>query len=68
MKESQKNANRKWDRQNMTVLGCKVTKEKAQKFKEACAILETVPYRVFMETVDKTIEKAEQMGYNSSEV
>lgn len=33
---AQKNAARKWDRQNMTLLSCRVTKERAAKFKQIC--------------------------------
>ena len=35
--ESQKRASMKWDKENMSVLGCKVKKEQAEKFKEYCA-------------------------------
>ena len=58
MTEAQKKANKKWDSQNMTVLGCKVTKDKAQAFKDACAALGSVPNRVLMEIIDKTIAEA----------
>ena len=58
MDEARKRANQKWDRQNMTVIGCKVTKEKAQAFKEACAALGTIPNRVLMDLIDQTIKKA----------
>lgn len=68
MDEARKRANQKWDRQNMTVIGCKVTKEKAQAFREACAALGAVPNRLLMQVITETIEKAEQMGYNSGEV
>lgn len=35
--ESQKRASQKWDRENMTVLGCKVKKDQAEAFKTYCA-------------------------------
>lgn len=35
--QSRRAANDKWDRENMTTLGCKVKKEDAAKFKEYCA-------------------------------
>lgn len=35
--KSRRAANDKWDRDNMTTLGCKVKKEDAVKFKEYCA-------------------------------
>ena len=58
MTEAQKKANKKWDSQNMTVIGCKVTKEKAQAFKDACMILGVVPNRVLMGLIDHTIAEA----------
>ena len=58
MDEARKRANQKWDRQNMTVIGCKVTKEKAQAFREACEALGAVPNRVLMDLIDQTIKKA----------
>ena len=35
--ESQKRASIKWDKENMSVLGCKVKKEQAATFKAYCA-------------------------------
>lgn len=35
--ESQKKASIKWDKENMSTLGCKVKKAQAEKFKERCA-------------------------------
>ena len=43
----------------MTVVGCKVTREKATQFKEACVKLNTVPNAVLLKAVNETIEKAE---------
>lgn len=34
--EAQKAAAKKWDQENMTRLSCKVTKEKAARFKQIC--------------------------------
>ena len=34
--ESQKRASLKWDKENMTTLGCKVKKKQAEKFKSYC--------------------------------
>lgn len=36
-RESQKKASLKWDKENMTTLGCKVKKEQAAAFKAFCA-------------------------------
>lgn len=38
-RESQKKASLKWDKENMAVLGCKVKKPQAEKFKLYCANL-----------------------------
>lgn len=35
--DSRKKANAKWDKENMTTLGCKVKKTEAAAFKEYCA-------------------------------
>lgn len=57
--ESRKNANVKWDKENMTTLSCRVTKKKAEEFKVACRKLDTVPNRVLMKAINDTIEEAE---------
>lgn len=58
MDEARKRANKKWDKENMTVIGCKVTKEKAQAFKNACAALGLVPNQILKKTIEDTIKKA----------
>lgn len=58
--QAQKVARNKWDRENMTQIGCRLTKEKAAKFKEACRLLDTVPNRVLLKAVDDTIAAAEE--------
>ena len=35
--DAHKKASQKWDKENMTVLGCKVKKDQAAAFKEYCA-------------------------------
>ena len=59
--ESQKRANQKWDKSHMTTIGCRVTKEKAELFRQSCRILETIPNKVIMQTVDETIKKAQEI-------
>lgn len=49
--ESQKRANAKWDKENMTVLACKVRKEVADKFKAACAAENTTSNAVLQQAV-----------------
>jgi len=58
MTEAQKKANKKWDSQNMTVLGCKVTKDKAKAFRDACAALGVIPNQILKEVIDRTIAEA----------
>lgn len=60
MTEARRRANAKWSRANMTVVGCKVTKEKAQIFKDSCAALGVVPNRILLQAVDDTIAEAEK--------
>lgn len=52
VRESQKRAKNKWDAANTTVLGCKMRKEKAERFKEACREAGTTPNAVFTAAVD----------------
>lgn len=59
--ESQKKANQKWDKNHMTTIGCRVTKTKAELFKRSCQILGTIPNKVIMQTVDTTIQKAQEI-------
>lgn len=58
--QSQKDARDKWDKQNMTTIGCRLTKERAAKFKEACRVLNTIPNQVLLKAIADTIEKAEE--------
>lgn len=60
LSQAQKDARRKWDKQNMTQVNCRLTKEKAAKFKEACQVLNTVPNRVMLKAIANTIEEAEK--------
>ena len=60
MTESRKKANIKWDKANMTVVGCRITRTKAQEFKEACAALGTVPNQILQEAVNRIIAEAEK--------
>jgi len=45
-------SNNKWDAENMTVLGCKVKKERAEEFKAACKQAGTTPNAVFTKAID----------------
>lgn len=61
LSQSQKDARDKWDRQNMTHIGCRLTKERANQFREACAKLNTVPNRVFLKAIAETIMAAREL-------
>lgn len=54
--EARKRANNKWTAANMTVLGCKVRKDKAERFKAACRASGTTPNAVFTEAMDSFME------------
>ncbi len=51
--ESKRKANNKWDAANMTVLGCKIRKDKAERFKAACKQNGTTPNAVFSAAIAK---------------
>ena len=55
--EARRRANTKWDAANMTVLGYKVRKEKAEKFKAACRDAGTTPNAVFTEAIDSFMDE-----------
>lgn len=59
VRECQKRAKNKWDAANMTVLGCKIRKDKAERFKAACKSAGTTPNAVFTEAINKFLEKEE---------
>lgn len=50
--ENQKKSRNKWDAANMTVLGCKIRKDKAEKFKIACKSAGTTPNAVFTAAIN----------------
>ena len=50
--ESKRRANNKYIAEHMTVLGCKIRKDDAEKFKQACAAAETTPNAVFRKAID----------------
>lgn len=50
--EAKKRSNAKWDKENMTMLGCKVRKTKADEFKAACKLSGTTPNAVFRRAMD----------------
>lgn len=50
--DAQRRANNKWTAANMTVLGCKVRKDRAEAFKAACAAAGTSVNAVFTAAMD----------------
>lgn len=55
--ENQKKSRNKWDAANMTVLGCKIRKEKAEEFKSVCKAAGTTPNAVFTAAINAFLEK-----------
>ena len=58
--ESQKRASLKWDKENMTTLGCKVKKEQAEKFKSYCKNQGKTSNAVLREYVLDCIDEKEE--------
>jgi hypothetical protein len=50
--DSKRRANNKYIAANMTVLGCKVRKDRAEEFKEACREAGTTPNAVFTQALN----------------
>lgn len=59
---SQKAASAKWTKEHMVTIGCKVTKDKAQRFKNACYKQGTTPNAVLLKRISEYIEEAEGQG------
>lgn len=55
--EAKRKANNKYIAANMTVLGCKVRKDKAERFKAACKDAGTTPNAVFTTAMDNFMEE-----------
>lgn len=53
-------ANDKWDSANMTKLGCKIRKDKAEEFKAACKLAGTTPNAVFRAAAEDLIEQVKE--------
>ena len=58
--EAKRKANNKYIAANMTVLGCKVRKDKAEVFKAACKEAGTTPNAVFTEAMDSFLAEREK--------
>ena len=55
--EAKKRANVKWDTANMTIVGCRVRRDRAEEFKAACKEAGTTPNAVFLEAMNDFMEK-----------
>ncbi len=55
--EAKRKANNKYIAANMTVLGCKVRRDKAERFKAACKEAGTTPNAVFTGAIDTFMEE-----------
>ena len=60
--DAKRRANNKYIAANMTVLGCKVRKEKAEQFKAACKAAGTTPNAVFTAAMDRFMGGGEKYG------
>ena len=56
--EAKRRANNKYIAANMTVLGCKVRKDKAELFRAACKAAGTTPNAVFTAAMDNLLASA----------
>lgn len=55
--EAQKRARDKWNKENMTVQICNITKKKKEAFSRACKAAGTNPNAVIVATINKFIEE-----------
>lgn len=51
-------AQKRWDKDNMVTITCRVTKAKAEAFKTACDSLGTTRNAVLIKAIDRTIEES----------
>ena len=55
--EAQKRARDKWNKENMTVQVCNITKKKKDEFKAACERAGTTPNAVLVAAINKFLEE-----------
>lgn len=55
--DRQKEHRNKWDAAHMTVLGCKVRKERADEFRAACKSAGTTPNAIFLRAISDFLEE-----------
>lgn len=54
--EARKRANAKWDKENMTILGCRVRKDFAEQFKAACTEAGTTSNAVLKQAAEDFVK------------
>lgn len=55
--EAKKNANKKWDRENMSTISCRVRSDDAERFKTWCSINHTTPGALLKKYVNKCLDE-----------
>ena len=60
--EAQKRAASKWDKENMAVVGCKVKKDQAEKFKAYCSEMGKTSNAVLRDYVLDCIDEKQEAG------
>lgn len=58
--DAKRKANNKYIAEHMTVLGCKVRKDKAERFKAACASAGTTVNAVFTAAMDEFLKEVKE--------
>ena len=56
--DASRDARTRWDKEHLTTIGCKVTKEKAEEFRIACEKRKTNRNAVLLAYVNKFIEES----------
>lgn len=64
--DAKRKANNKYIAANMTVLGCKVRKDKAERFKTACKLEGTTPNAIFTAAMDSFLLEHEKFLSDSN--
>ena len=57
LSDAKKKANAKWDKAHMMILGCKVRKDFAAQFREACTAAGTTPNAVLKQAAEQFFER-----------
>ena len=57
LSDAKKKANAKWDKAHMMILGCKVRKDFAAQFREACTAAGTTPHAVLKQAAEQFLKE-----------